>query len=52
MKHVRPANVLKCSCKNEGQDKIYGKGYRLHNTCKKGTSGTGFRCTVCKNVNK
>lgn len=36
--------VLSCSCINEGQDKMYGKGRRLHNKMKDGS----FRCTVCR----
>lgn len=36
--------ILPCTCKNEYQDKEYGKGNRVHNPCKKNTSA---RCTVC-----
>ena len=35
--------IIACSCENEGQDKLYGKGKRLHNKCK-----DGWRCTVCQ----
>ncbi len=38
-------NVLKCSCVHEHQDKIYGKGQRVHTK-----SNKGHRCTVCNNV--
>jgi len=37
--------VAKCSCVNEYQDKIYGKGMRAKNS-----KGTGFKCTVCGKV--
>ena len=45
-----PSKKLLCTCSNEYQDSLYGKGFRVHNpTCK--TSGvTGkplFRCTGC-----
>ena len=36
--------ILKCSCKNEHQDKLHGKGRRVHNKTAKGS----YRCTVCK----
>lgn len=41
--------VLKCTCKHEEQDKMYGPGMRLHNVCdKKGTAAYGkYYCTVC-----
>lgn len=41
-----PPVMWKCSCKHDDQDRIYGIGIRLHNSCKAGKS---FRCTVCKN---
>lgn len=39
---------IKCTCKSEFQDKLYGKGVRLFNCCgdSKGKI-TGYRCTVC-----
>lgn len=36
------AEVKKCSCKSDTQDKLYGQGNRLMNPCNK-----GYRCTVC-----
>lgn len=36
--------IMLCTCKHEYQDKLYGKGKRVFNLCKKGISG---RCTVC-----
>ena len=36
--------LLQCTCKNEWQDKRYGKGVRLHNRMGKTDK---FRCTVC-----
>jgi len=32
-----------CTCENEYQDKMYGKGMRVKNT----TGSGGSRCTVC-----
>lgn len=34
--------ILDCDCKNEYQDKTYGKGKRVKN----GAQG-GYRCTSC-----
>lgn len=34
--------ILSCDCKNEYQDKRYGKGKRVHNR------GNEWRCTVCR----
>ena len=44
---------IKCTCKNEFQDKLYGKGMRVHNECgaNKGKT-TGWKCTVCGNIVK
>ena len=39
------ANIKKCTCEHEQQDKMHGKGMRVHNECAK-----GVRCTVCGNV--
>lgn len=33
-----------CTCKSEYQDKVHGKGVRVHNLCNKGVKC----CTVCK----
>lgn len=35
--------VLSCNCEHADQDKIYGKGKRLHNVTKDGDA----YCTVC-----
>jgi uncharacterized protein (DUF983 family) len=35
--------VTNCSCQNDYQDKLYGKGKRLFNGCIKDK----WRCTVC-----
>ena len=41
--------VIQCVCKHEEQDKLYGKGLRLANSCKeKKGAGNEWRCTVCK----
>ena len=45
--------ILACVCKHAYQDAQYGKGQRVHNPCKYGTSGiagSGARCTVCGDV--
>lgn len=41
--------LLSCTCKSEYQDRVYGKGMRVHN---KSVSklGTKFRCTICGSV--
>jgi hypothetical protein len=38
--------ILKCTCKNEYQDKEYGKNKRVHNRTEK-VEGKMYRCTVC-----
>ena len=42
--------VRKCTCKNEYQDKKYGKGMRVHNPTLGGRGSTkgGWRCSVCE----
>lgn len=37
--------IIKCSCRHEYQDSIYGQGNRAHNTFHKNNGG--YRCTVC-----
>lgn len=40
--------VLACTCQHEAQDRIYGKGKRLHTWGRKRAGkGPGFACTVC-----
>lgn len=39
--------IKNCTCSNEFQDKLYGKGKRVMNECAKGTA---CRCTVCSKV--
>ena len=44
--------VVKCNCKSEYQDSMYGKGNRVHNVMNNGRpTGTNptpsARCTVC-----
>lgn len=38
--------ILACTCKDEFQDKHYGKGMRVHNVGGKGKERIGY-CTVC-----
>jgi hypothetical protein len=41
--------IMKCECKHEEQDKLYGKGMRVHNPApQKGASPNRVRCTVCR----
>lgn len=37
------AEIKSCSCKNDWQDKKYGKGQRVFNEKSNGS----FKCTVC-----
>ena len=37
--------IKTCNCKNDYQDKKYGKNQRIHNKFIK--DGGGYRCTVC-----
>ncbi len=40
--------IIKCSCKNEHQDKMYGKSMRLANKTEKVSLNKNYyRCTVC-----
>ena len=41
--------IIGCSCKNMGQDEMYGKGIRFANPCKPKLfpSQKWVRCTVC-----
>lgn len=40
--------ICKCDCKNEWQDKRYGKDNRVHNLCKASVaSQIKLRCSVC-----
>ena len=47
--------IMPCTCKNEFQDRAYGRGRRVHNPCKfekSGNVGGGQRCTVCGDVKR
>ena len=41
--------IMKCSCKHEGQDQMYGPGMRVFNPIGKGSQDAGYICTVCGN---
>ena len=41
--------IIKCTCKSEYQDKVYGLGMRVHNEKKDHGEAT---CTVCGHINK
>ena len=40
------ARILPCDCQHEYQDRMYGKGQRVHNPFGKDKL-MGYRCTVC-----
>jgi len=41
---------MKCTCKNEYQDKHYGKDVRVFNKTEKTAAGKHYyRCVVCNN---
>lgn len=43
------SKAIKCTCKHEDQDKIYGNSMRLHNKMKqRDASNKMWRCTICK----
>lgn len=43
--------ILPCSCNNEGQDRLHGKGWRVHNFARMAFNGQGgWRCTVCGKI--
>jgi hypothetical protein len=45
------AKIMKCTCKSDFQDSLYGKFFRVWNPCGKGKDqGDGYRCSVCGNV--
>jgi len=39
--------ILPCNCKHEFQDKLYGKGMRVHNQMTKENKLGDWRCTSC-----
>lgn len=39
--------IILCKCENKYQDKLYGKGRRVHNSTKEENT---YRCTVCLDV--
>ncbi len=39
--------IKDCDCKHEYQDKMYGKGKRVHTPMKAGNKEGKYRCTVC-----
>ena len=46
------ATIMECTCNHDSQDKMYGKGRRVHNVApgsdQKKTNR--FRCTVCSSI--
>lgn len=43
--------ILPCTCKDEYQDSVYGKGRRVHNVGGKGKEKLAY-CTVCSPSNQ
>ena len=48
-------SIKPCTCQHAMQDKMHGRGNRVHNACmpeggKGGNRFKGARCTVCGNV--
>lgn len=43
--------VRKCTCNHAQQDKMYGKGQRLHNIVDGEKHTVKGRCTVCEKEN-
>ena len=41
--------IIKCSCKHEFQDSVYGNGMRLHNLGQGQKNSNTYKCTICKN---
>lgn len=39
--------ILPCTCIHEDQDKMYGKGRRVHNRIETKGKFVGYACTVC-----
>lgn len=40
--------IMRCNCKHEGQDQLYGPGMRLFNPTGKGSDqGRDYICTIC-----
>lgn len=43
---MKSTKVITCTCKHDGQDKIYGNNKRLANRINKSTTEV-YRCTIC-----
>jgi len=39
--------VKRCNCQHKSQDKLYGKGNRVHNIGRGRNNEKTHRCTVC-----
>jgi len=55
MKKITGTIILYCGCSNKGQDKLYGKGNRLHTITnsyidKDGKLIANVKCSSCRNV--
>lgn len=44
---MEDTKIIKCTCHNEYQDKVYGQGNRVGNRTKQNANGKDYRCTVC-----
>ena len=46
---AQAVKVIKCNCNHDYQDKVYGKGMRVHNYAEKAET---YKCTVCGDKKK
>lgn len=48
--HIKPKSVKikSCTCSHKFQDRVYGKGMRVHNVMHSSFDNKRCRCTVCK----
>lgn len=44
--------IKKCTCQNQGQDDLHGRGQRVFNEVKYPNGSAEIRCTVCGKVEK
>ncbi len=42
--------IISCTCHHPDQDRLHGRGKRVHNACKAPAGGVAYRCTICGNV--
>lgn len=47
-KKVGGSRIIKCGCRNPGQDTLHGEGKRVGNAFAGPMGKVMYRCTVCK----